>query len=342
MRISFLVPKKNIEVAYPLIKWRRGLRRNNIHVNISDNVQAAKKSDCLILTNAFCKKVAANEGHSVNNYIRKFSESLKRPRQRLFLFDTYDAAACHQLSLLPFLDGLWKRQIFKNKEYYSSTEYSEDPCPWHHEFKRQSVQADIKELDKIKCAWNIGFGYNTRFKKVEKLLQYSGLTLPQKIYAPSSSRRYIASLRVDTEKPSAKRGHRARAEKSLQGIASDRVVNGGAVSLGEYFAELRQSATVVSPFGVGEVCYRDFEAILNGACLIKPSMNHLRTFPDIYVPYVTYVPVHWDFSDLVPLVSQVEESPVYFSNIAKQAQEKLVEQIASGSFFVDYLRKLLV
>ena len=31
----------------------------------------------------------------------------------------------------------------------------------------------------------------------------------------------------------------------------------------------------MSPFGFGEICYRDFEAMLNGACLIKPDVSHL-------------------------------------------------------------------
>ena len=32
---------------------------------------------------------------------------------------------------------------------------------------------------------------------------------------------------------------------------------------------------MLSPFGWGEICYRDFEAALNGMLLIKPDMNTL-------------------------------------------------------------------
>ncbi len=66
-----------------------------------------------------------------------------------------------------------------------------------------------------------------------------------------------------------------------------------------YYGELLGAKICVSPWGYGEVCYRDFEAILAGALLVKPAMEHLRTFPDIYVPHETYVPVQPDFSDLV-------------------------------------------
>jgi spore maturation protein CgeB len=54
----------------------------------------------------------------------------------------------------------------------------------------------------------------------------------------------------------------------------------------------------VSPFGWGELCYRDFEAACLGTLLIKPSVAHLRTEPDVFVENETYVPVRWDLSDL--------------------------------------------
>lgn len=66
----------------------------------------------------------------------------------------------------------------------------------------------------------------------------------------------------------------------------------------DYWQELGRSKIAVSPFGWGEICLRDFEAVLHGSLLIKPDMGHLQTVPDIYQPYVTYVPVRWDFSDL--------------------------------------------
>jgi hypothetical protein len=65
-----------------------------------------------------------------------------------------------------------------------------------------------------------------------------------------------------------------------------------------YYREMRSSRICVSPFGYGELCWRDFEAVLMGSLLVKPDMSHVRTEPDIFVPGETYVPVRWDFSDL--------------------------------------------
>lgn len=56
----------------------------------------------------------------------------------------------------------------------------------------------------------------------------------------------------------------------------------------------------MSPFGCGEVCFRDFEAVLNDSLLLKPHMDHLETWPDIFRPGETYVPISWDGDDVVP------------------------------------------
>jgi hypothetical protein len=77
------------------------------------------------------------------------------------------------------------------------------------------------------------------------------------------------------------------------------------VTLEEYCNEMMSSKICISPFGYGEICWRDFEALLCGCLLIKPDMSHVETNPDIFKPYKTYVPVKWDFSDL-------EEKCIYY------------------------------
>ena len=48
--------------------------------------------------------------------------------------------------------------------------------------------------------------------------------------------------------------------------------------------------------------------------MIKPNMNHIKTWPNIYRPMETYIPCKWDFSDFEEKVNWV------FKNISK-AQE---------------------
>lgn len=87
--------------------------------------------------------------------------------------------------------------------------------------------------------------------------------------------------------------------KSLNGVSA---LSTTGVSRKQYFKELRSSKICFSPFGYGEVCWRDYEAILCGSLLIKPDMSHLETNPDIFIAHETYVPIKWDFSDFEEVV----------------------------------------
>ena len=42
---------------------------------------------------------------------------------------------------------------------------------------------------------------------------------------------------------------------------------------------MRHSRICISPFGYGEICWRDFEAILCGCLVVKPDMSHVETNP---------------------------------------------------------------
>ena len=86
----------------------------------------------------------------------------------------------------------------------------------------------------------------------------------------------------------------------------------GRVSREAYVRELFSSKICFSPFGYGEVCWRDYEAVLCGALLVKPDMAHIETCPDIFRPFETYVPVRWDLADL-------EEKILYYLSHSEQS-----------------------
>jgi len=79
------------------------------------------------------------------------------------------------------------------------------------------------------------------------------------------------------------------------------------VSQAAYRQEMARSKICVGPFGYGEVCYRDYEAVIFGCLLVKPDMGHAQAYPDIFRANETYVPIAWDYSDL-------EEKLVYYLN----------------------------
>jgi Glycosyl transferases group 1 len=95
------------------------------------------------------------------------------------------------------------------------------------------------------------------------------------------------------------------------------------VPVQEYYREMQRSRICISPFGYGEVCWRDFEAILCGCLLMKPDVGHVETYPNIFRPNQTYVPIQWDFSDLEEKCCYYLENENERQRIAGQAFEVL-------------------
>ena len=103
--------------------------------------------------------------------------------------------------------------------------------------------------------------------------------------------------RIATQGTDWYRGMREEACKAALTVKGLHTVSDGRVPRKQFFKELRTSKICFSPFGYGEVCWRDFEAIMSGALLLKPRMDHVKLAPEIFIPHETYVPIEWDYSD---------------------------------------------
>ena len=104
------------------------------------------------------------------------------------------------------------------------------------------------------------------------------------------------------------------------------------VSQQAYYAEMRAARICVSPFGYGELCWRDFEVILCGCLLVKPDMGHIRTLPDLFVPGETYVPVAWDYGDLEAVCAPYLADEQARIAIAARAQRRLIDSLSADAF----------
>ena len=88
---------------------------------------------------------------------------------------------------------------------------------------------------------------------------------------------------------------------------------------------MKRSKVGLSPFGMGELCYRDLELIQWGCLLVKPDMSKVITEPDFFKPMETYVPVKPDWSDLNETIHKVLENYKDYQYIIDNARQKVVE-----------------
>lgn len=213
-------------------------------------------------------------------------------------------------------------------------------------------------LDRLRLLWNIGIGSYPRSgtrKALALRLAAGGARFARRLRRPELESAAIAGVRrLYRNAPSAGRkvegvpvasrqpfvSARFGTSFDVPGIGGHRALFGDAASrdgrfrtgftdLGTYNRELRSATGVLSPFGYGEECLRDFEAVVHGAVLIKPSMDHVETWPDIYRPWRTYFPCRWDASDLSEVTDRLFGDPAAARAVAAEAQAVLAEAWAS-------------
>lgn len=263
------------------------------------------------------------------------------PEVKLVYFDGVDDLCVQWNGLLDLVDLYVKKHVFADAACYrkqfvgksnltdyvartSGRSFAENEIP-------HSGPVPDAHMGKIFAGYNIGLD-----EKITKLFRRTRPALPSEKSADVICRAtcapddWLFSLRGNIGaalEPLARKGFKI--------LAPDRRVDQKG-----YYEEMRSSRICVSPFGYGELCWRDFETILMGSLLVKPDMSHLRTEPNIFVPGETYVPVRWDYSDLADVCERYLADHEARNRIVAQAYRLLSEYYASFRFLKCFSRLL--
>jgi len=97
-----------------------------------------------------------------------------------------------------------------------------------------------------------------------------------------------------------------------RGLALEAVLRAGGEGKGfrklkfpEHTELMRRTRVAVSPWGFSPICWRDYEAMLCGAVLVKPDTSFVETWPEVFIPHKTYIPCRVDFADVPDIVQEV-------------------------------------
>ncbi len=278
--------------------------------------------------------------HEVGEYWNEQRLQYLKSKCRLLVWlDTADSTGSTHFEFMPYIDLYLKKQVLMNtddycreiwkgrifSEYYHNNHGLEDP-----DSDVSAVPLDPKYKHKLRVSWNIGL---SDFFKVsdDKIVKALRLYLRSKEFGLNhyftggkdglTNREYDVHYRGSVSDNRCVGYHRElciNAIKRLDGKI--RIPNySTVVPKNQYWKEIKHSKIVLSPFGWGEICFRDFEAFAAGSTLVKPDMSHLTTYPDWYIPYETYVPVNWDFEDLEELIEDLLLCGKFIA-IARRAQ----------------------
>lgn len=275
-------------------------------------------------TSDFCMKLTTEERA---NTLKKIKDHCNT----LIWLDTADSTGTCMFDVMPYVDLYFKKQLLKKTEDYCRDVYgSRTFCEYYHDMlniedstitERYYPHTEKKYLNKLRVAWNVGIGDLYAVKPMQLLLHPFSVRKPE-FLSPESNRTLDVQYRGSGYSPIA--GYpRSRSKELMMELMNDSDIKISDITKRipkeEFIKEGQNSKCILSPFGWGEICGRDFEAFVYGGCMIKQDMNHCITYPDVYQEGKTYIPLKWDFSDFKDIISLAASAE--YKEIAKKAQE---------------------
>lgn len=272
---------------------------------------------------------------------------MKSTAGKVIWFDAADSTGSSDFPIISLVDVFMKKQRLKNIDYYTSNEQN-DLRIWLNTIpedqRTRFVACPKDQLNKIKLGWNIGFNdYRYFGYKMSRLSNYLSYALyPTQLSAYDKTRKYDLAFRGTIHKDNGSKNMISYQRNHVLGLFEKlnlSIASGGNVSKARYWKELRNSKLSISPFGWGEICYRDFETFIAGSVLIKPSMSHLETYPNLFVENETYIPVSWDLLELEDRLADMAAHYEDYKQIAKNAQEKYFNAVNDAESFINRFKQ---
>ena len=308
-RVTLLCRLDTIGVSYTMLPLLRGPWRKMFKICTDiDECLKPSGSDSLLMIGSDPLMAIGPDKLDM-----RVMQQLRDRFAQVVYFDDGDGCGAVRFDIMPFVDHYLRRQLYRDRSHYKVDYYDRELVTEYYR-ANNGVEADVpfyrppatsqSDLDKLHVAWNLGVG---RFPPRRRVGQ--ALTLLARLGAPLLASRPLSAL-PSTVHHEHRSGIHARfgpighvtvqfqRDLVVSKLAGRSDVMLGHVKQRQYWSELQRSEIVVSPFGWGEICFRDFEAILGGALLVKPDMSHVDTWPDVYRPFETFVPFRWDASDL--------------------------------------------
>lgn len=269
---------------------------------------------------------------------------------RLVYCDLGDSSGLLRIDALVRVHAYWKGYLLRDRQAYGSAHYGGRLYTDH--FHATAGVTDSSPLfstplpanhaHKLKLAWGYGLARHGWLSGWGSNL-FARLPLPQLLGLPI---RFARPGRPRSRLVSCRMGFRygretvAHQRQLLRTILAEHVP-ASRVGRRAFFAELKQSQLVASPFGWGEFAYRDYEAFIAGAALLKPAMSHLETYPDYYQPDHTMIALRWDLADLADKVAWAAGNPRKTQEIATFAQNLYNYHVTTAGGRRDLAKRLL-
>jgi hypothetical protein len=246
--------------------------------------------------------------------------------KRLVFFDSYAPTDLRLAETLdPHIDFYVKKHVFRDRSLYNQSTRGDTNLMEYY--------GDRYDIDYPDTLFPIPNGF------LDKMLVGPSFVTSRRIMSRLvAGRPYSLDKRIDVHARLAWEGSdwyssmRQEAIGAIEKLEDLKVMSRPGVGPWRYMHELASSKICFSPFGYGEVAWRDYEAVICKSLLIKPDMSHVETVPDVFLPYETYVPVQWDFSDVEDRIRYYLAHPEEREAIVDRAFDLLHRYFRDGQF----------
>ena len=245
-----------------------------------------------------------------------------------FLFDGTDSTSLlGSIEVLEQCDAiyLFKNQILKREEYkkphYCGKWFwgTDEEIGFRYDIKD-------KDWDRIKLS-GLNLGHlNPQFRDQMPPINPNKPNDVCAIYQAEHKENYEHKMRNDLKYSN----HRLGAWDVLDDKYSSRKAK---LPPEEYFDYLYHSKVCLSPFGMGEVCFRDFECFNVGTIMIKPDMSIVLSKPNVYIDKETYFAVNYDWSNLNEVIDEILSD---FDRINREVTDNARRKFVQEYQYEDY------
>jgi hypothetical protein len=110
----------------------------------------------------------------------------------------------------------------------------------------------------------------------------------------------------------------------------------------KYIECLRNSKIGLSPWGLGEKCYRDFEVLYAGGALIKPDTSFVKDWIDFYdINKKFYFPCRIDHTDLKEITEYILQNWNTIKEVLANNRNKLIELCFDEKLIANHVKEIL-
>lgn len=335
----------------PLIKFQQDLKNLNIDITIF-YAEKPNLTDCdyLLIDSKVFKPLWSQ---NFEGAIEKLASLCAKTK--VIWCDQGDSTGTFLGQVVPHVHRYLKAQLLKDRseymrEHYASRIFTE----YYHKkygvsdsqpYITQPVQNhdDLKKLD---VSWNSAFMHygvlGTYLLRLRGAIPCNApLFFAQKIRDANTPRNIDISCRMGISYP---RESVCFQRKKMRELLSAHLPT-DKLSRPAYFKEMSNSKICISPFGLGEITLKDFECFLTGTLLLKPNMNHMDTWPNLFENNQTCVFHSWDLDDVEEKIEWLLSHDKERIEIAQNGQNRYLEHTIgknAAHIFAEHFSKIVL